>query len=139
MHALQEIRRALASGGILIDLRPLAGEWPVEVESRRESRLACRITDLPLGLTDDEAANQAMQKASENGWFVREREEFFPFYYYWDSPNEMQEYITEEWKDFAVIDETDWRNIRALWSVADADARLRVRLRMLITRWRKAG
>ena len=137
VHALSEIHRALAPDGIMIDLRPLAGNWPVEVASNREVREAGRASDMPVGLEDDQAANWSVEQAASQDWFVREREELFPFFYYWDSPNEMQAYIEEEWADFITIEEDVWRNIRSLWAVADADARLRVRLKMLITRWKK--
>jgi SAM-dependent methyltransferase len=139
VHALDEIRRVLAPDGILIDLRPLAGRWPVEVASSRESREVGRASDMPAGLEDDRAANESIAQAAAQGWFAREREESFPFFYYWDSPKEMQEYIDEDWEDFVTIDEEVWKNIRSIWAVADADARLRVRVRMLITRWRKGN
>jgi SAM-dependent methyltransferase len=134
VHALKEIRRVLAPGGILIDLRPLAGSWPIEVASGRETREVGQVSDLPVGLEDDQAANRAMAQAEEQEWIAREREEFFPFLYYWDSPNEMKEYIDEDWEDFISVDETTWKTVRAIWAVADADARLRIRVKMLITR-----
>jgi hypothetical protein len=137
VHALSEVRRVLAPDGILIDLRPLTGSWPVEVASRREAKEAGRVNDLPIGLEDDRAANQSIAQAAEQKWFLREREEFFPFFYYWDSPSEMQQYIEEEWEDWATINDDVWKNIRAMWAVADADARLRVGIRMMITRWKK--
>ncbi|HEY5268876.1 MAG TPA: hypothetical protein VII97_00945 [Anaerolineales bacterium] len=31
VHALEEIQRVLAPGGTLLDLRPLADCWPVEI------------------------------------------------------------------------------------------------------------
>ncbi len=137
VHALSEIHRVLAPDGILIDLRPLAGNFPIEVVSNREIKEAGHRTDLPAGLDDDRAANQAIAEAAAQKWFVRQREEFFTIFYYWDSPNEMQKYVEEEWEDFSVVDEETWKNIRSMWAVADADARLRVRLKMLITRWGK--
>jgi SAM-dependent methyltransferase len=137
VHALKEIHRVLAPDGVLIDLRPLAGSWPVEVASGREVKEAGRVSDMPVGLEDDKAANESIAQAASQDRFAREREEFFSFFYYWDSPNEMQAYIEEEWADFISIDESTWKNVRSLWAVADADARLRVRLRMLITRWKK--
>lgn len=137
VHALNEIHRVLAPDGVLIDLRPLAGNWPVEVASNREVKAAGRVSDMPTGLEDDQAANRSVAQAASQGRFAREREEFFPFFYYWDSPNEMQDYIEEEWADFITIDENVWKDIRSLWAVADADARLRVRVKMLITRWKK--
>src|SRR5574341_717078 len=137
VHALNEIHRVLAPDGVLIDLRPLAGNWPVEVASNREVKAAGRVSDMPTGLEDDQAANRSVAQAASQGRFAREREEFFPFFYYWDSPNEMQDYIEEEWADFITIDENVGKDIRSLWAVADADARLRVRVKMLITRWKK--
>ena len=137
VHALSEIRRLLVPDGILIDLRPLADRWPIEVVSSREVKAAGRLTDLEIGLEDDRSANESMIQAKSQGWFLREQEEFFPFFYYWDSPNEMKEYMDESWSEYLTIDESTWKNIRSTWAVADADARLRVRVRMLITRWKK--
>jgi hypothetical protein len=137
VHALSEIRRVLVRDGILMDLRPLAGGWPIEVASAREIIEAGRAADMPVGVADDQAANQAIGQAAEQKWFIREREEFFPFFYYWDSPNEMKEYIDDEWEDFISVDEDTWRSIRSMWAVANADARLRVRVKMMITRWKK--
>jgi len=49
----------------------------------------------------------------------------------------MKEYVDEHWADFITVDETIWKNVRSRWAVANADARLRVRVKMLITRWKK--
>lgn len=138
VHALNEIHRVLAPDGILIDLRPMADRWLIEVASAREVKEAGRVTDAPEGLEDDHAANEAMAKVEAQGRFIRKQEEFFPLFYYWDSPNEMKEYADEEWADFTTIDEETWKNIRSIWAVANADARLRVRAKMLITRWDKS-
>jgi hypothetical protein len=137
VHALSEVHRALQPGGILIDLRPLAGRWPVEIASTRLNHEIGRASDMPLGLEDDQAANDSVARAESQKWFTKERQEFFPFFYYWDSPNEMKEYIDEDWADFVTIDEETWKQIRSKWAVADAEARLRIGMKMLITRWRK--
>ena len=137
VHALSEIRRVLVPNGILIDLRPILSNWPVEVVSRRENRETSRIQDLPLGLADDEAANQSIAQAEQNGWFRRDVEEFFPFYYSWDAPSEMEEWITDEWHDFIQLEEASKRVTRSVWALGDADAVVRVKVKMLITRWKK--
>ena len=137
VHALTEIQRVLAPDGILIDLRPLADRWQVEVTSSREVKEAGRMNDLGIGLEDDRAANESIAQAEAQGLFISERAEFFPFFYYWDSPNEMKEYMDEEWTDFMTIDEGTWKDIRSTWAIADADARLRVRVKMMITKWKK--
>ena len=137
VHALSEIRRVLVPKGILIDLRPVLSNWPIEVVSAREIRETGRIQDLPLGLADDNAANRSIAQAEQNGWFRREAEKFFSFYYAWDSPSEMEEWITEEWEDFIQLDEDSKRATRSAWALGDADSAVRVGVKMLITRWKK--
>jgi len=138
VHALDEIRRILVPNGILIDLRPILDNWHIEVVSAREIRETGRIQDLPLGLADDEAANQSIAQAEQNGWLTREAEEFFPFYYSWDSPSEMEEWVKEEWRDFIQLDEESKQVTRSAWALGEADSRVRVKVKMLITRWRVA-
>lgn len=134
VHALGEIHRVLVPDGALIDLRPLSDRWLVEVHSARETRETGRVTDLPLGLQDDNAANQAMTEAESKGWFVRERDGFFPLYYSWDSPAEMEKWIDEEWENFIGLDEETKRATRSAWAASDADSRVRVKVKMLIAR-----
>ena len=137
VHALNEIKRALAPNGILIDLRPMLDHWPVEVVSVREIRKTGRMQDFLVGLEEDEAANQAIAQAEQNQWFRREAGEFFSYAYSWDTPSEMEEWINEEWHEFIALDETDNQSTRSAWAIADADARVRVKMKMLIARWRK--
>ena len=136
VHALSEIKRVLVPDGILIDLRPIADNWRVEVFSARETRETGTMTDLPLGVEDDTAANQAMSKVEANGWFVREREEFFPLHYVWDTASEMEQWIDEEWESFIALGDETRRATRSAWALGDADSQVRVRAKMLITRWR---
>jgi hypothetical protein len=137
VHALGEIQRVLVPDGILIDLRPLCDRWLIEVVSGRETRQTGHVTDLPLGLEDDEAANQAMREAEANGWFKREGEEFFPIHYVWDTASDMEKWVDEEWEDFIGLDEEVRRATRSAWAIGDADSRVRVRVKMVITKWRK--
>lgn len=135
VHALDEIRRVLVPNGILIDLRPLQDRWQIEVISAREVRETGRVQDFPSALADDEAANRAVLQAAGNGWFSRDREDFFSYYYTWDTPSEMEEWIVEEWSDFISLDEETKRATRSAWALGDADAQVRVRVKMLITSW----
>jgi len=136
VYALSEIRRVLVPDGILIDLRPIADRWAIEVFSARETRETGHVTDLPLGLEDDNAANQAMVDAEAQGWFKRESEEFFPLHYVWDTASDMEKWIDEEWTNFISIGEEARRATRSAWALSDADSRVRVRAKMLLTRWR---
>jgi hypothetical protein len=137
VHALDEIRRVLKPNGILIDLRPVQDHWSVEVASMQEIKVAGLLTDLPIGKADDEAAFRAMREVESRGWFVREREEEFAFYYYWDTPYEMKEYIEEQWADFEKLEDDVFKVAQSAWAIANAEARVRVREKMLITRWGK--
>ena len=138
VHALDEIRRVLQPDGILIDLRPIGAQWNIEVFSVRETRETGHVTDLPLGVEDDNAANQAMSNAEANGWFIRESEEFFPLHYVWDTASEMEKWVDEEWTNFISLDDEARRATRSAWALGDADSRVRVRAKMLITRWKKS-
>ena len=138
VHALDEIRRTLKSDGILIDLRPVEDHWAVEVASQQEVQNAGQLTDMPIGKADDEAAFRAMREVESRGWFTREREEEFSFFYYWDTPSEMKEFMEKEWKDFEKMEDKVYQTAKSLWSTADADAQMRVRVKMLITKWRKS-
>jgi SAM-dependent methyltransferase len=139
VHALEEIKRILVPDGFLIDLRPLLGRWSVEIAWGNDFREVGRLTDLPAGLSDDETANRAMDEASRRNWFTLEQGERFSLFYSWDTANDMEEFLREEWDSFVELDEEVSRAAKSAWAVAEADARVRVRAEMLIDRWRKVG
>lgn len=137
VHALDEIRRVLVPNGILIDIRPLADRWPVEVASTGGFKETGRVDDLPEQMDADVASDQAMKEAESRGWFTREQEEFFPFFYSWDTPSEMEEYIAEDWTDFAGLSDHTKKATRSAWALGAADAVVRVKVKVLIARWKK--
>jgi hypothetical protein len=139
VHALEEARRVLAPGGLLVDLRPLLDRWPIEVAAAGQQREIGRATDLGEPLEDDRAANAAMAQASSPGLWVREQQEEFPLFYYWDTPGEMREYLTDEWSDVITVEDSVWRELKSEWAIANPDAHVRLRMKMLITRYRKAA
>src|SRR6185436_3094886 len=128
VHALAEIRRVLVPDGILIDLRPLADNWRVEVVSLREIKRTGRVEDLPEQTKGDIASNEAMKEVETRGWFTREQDELFPFFYSWDTPSEMEAFIDDDWSDFVGMEADTRRATRSAWAVADADSRVRVRV-----------
>ncbi len=136
VHALEEVGRVLKSDGLLVDLRPLADRWPVEVVWQGGQVEVGRATDLDEPLSDDAAANSAVDGWVASGRLIRGRSEVFPIYYYWDTPKEMQEYIEEEWSDVIRVDETIWKGLRSTWATANPEARVRLRVKMLISSYR---
>jgi len=139
VHALEEIHRVLAPHGVLIDLRPLEDRWPVEVVSSRSSIETGRLLDDPEYRADDEAASRAMLEAEKRGLYAREAEERFPYFYSWDRPSEMKEFMETEWEGIERLDEDIYRVVQSAWASGGADARVRVRVSMLITRWRRSA
>ena len=136
VHALDEIRRTLKLNGILIDLRPVESNWTVEVSSSAGFQPSGRLTDLPVAVADDEAAFKAMREVESRRWFIKEKEQEFAFFYYWDTPSEMKEFMESEWDDFEKLEEEVFQKTRSLWAISNADARIRVRVKMLIAKWR---
>jgi hypothetical protein len=136
VHALEETRRILKPDGILIDIRPLNGGWPIEVASNGGVKETGHVEALPEPLSADRASNAAMREVEARGWFRREREELFPFFYSWDTPSEMEQFISEDWSDFITLGDTLKWETRSAWATGDADSRVRVRVKILITQWR---
>jgi SAM-dependent methyltransferase len=136
VHALSEIRRVLVNGGILIDLRPLQDRWKVEVVSARQSFETGNLAGLQGPIEDDRAANRALEYATREGWFLREREESFLYEYSWDTPGEMEEWLEQEWEHLLVLDEDTRRATRSAWTRSDADARVCLQVRLSISRWK---
>ncbi len=137
VHALDEIRRTLKPKGLLIDLRPVEANWSVEVSSSVGYQAAGRLNDMPIGLADDEAAFKAMREVESRRWFSKEKEEEFALFYYWDTPSEMKEFMEDEWQDFEKLEEAVYQRTKSLWASANADARVRVHVKMLMTRWKE--
>ena len=135
VHALSEVRRVLVPGGILIDMRPLGERWQIEVASANEFKETGRLMDLPEQVNGDIAANQAMKQAESRGWFARDTEEFFPFFYLWDTPSEMEEFVEEDWADFVDLSDEAKKATRSAWALGNADSRVRVRMKVLLSRW----
>ncbi|HNA90193.1 MAG TPA: hypothetical protein PK989_12840 [Anaerolineales bacterium] len=145
VHALSEIHRTLKPSGILLDLRPLEDSWSVEVVSTSSTQgvsgagwqVSGRLSDMPIGIADDAAANQAMREVESRGWFIQKQKEEFAFFYYWDTPKEMKDFMETEWEDFEKLGEDVYRKTASIWASSGADARVRVRVKMHVALWNK--
>ena len=49
----------------------------------------------------------------------------------------MKEFMEDEWEDFEKLEEDVYKKTSSLWASSNADARVRVRVNMLITKWEK--
>ena len=138
VHALKEIWRVLVRGGILLDVRPLAGRSAVEVLSVGQALSAGRLDETSESFEDDQAANNALTYIGSEGLFDREREAAFDFAWYWDTPAEMQAYIAEKWTQ-THIPEDVLEEARRLTASAGDRTRVRVHSRVTLSRWKRLG
>jgi hypothetical protein len=137
VHALEEIQRTLIPNGVLIDLRPLLDKWSLQAISGQTHYEIGRLTDLPAGLADDEAANNAIMEASRRGWFILEGEQSYPLFYYWDTPEEMREHLQENWSNFSLLEDRVYTATQDAWEALGTDRRVGIQLKMHLSRWRK--
>src|SRR5512140_2037331 len=136
VHALDEIRRVLKPGGVLLDIRPMEVRWPIEVAGSGGFTEAGGLAEVPSYQADDQAATAAIEEAGARGWVNREEAEVFSLFDYWDTPSEMKEGIEEEWEEPEKLGEEDYRKVQSAWATANAEARVRVRVKIMIARWR---
>jgi hypothetical protein len=108
----------------------------VEVVSARGFQETGRVDDSPEPLHADVASNKAMQEVEARGWFRREQQELFSFFYSWDTPSEMETFVAEDWSDFIELSDDVKKATRSAWAIGEADSRVRVRVKISITRWR---
>jgi hypothetical protein len=84
VDALGEIARVLATDGVLVDLRPVSSQCPLDFVTP-EKTVRFGMADGTGMAADDSAADRAIEDAVERGWFVPRRRVQFDFDFYWDS------------------------------------------------------
>ena len=136
VNALKEMWRVLRADGVLLDIRPIAARWPLEVLVNDVWESAGRFDDSP-SLPDDEASDRALVTAARDGWFVREHDAIFQLFCYWDSLDDMQAYIAERWAPSVVLPDAVLDTAKRLST--EKGARVRGLLTMSISRWKKVN
>ena len=135
VHALQEIHRVLVDAGHLIDMRPLSGNWPLDIVAG-EQVTAIGPVDDSQGVMVDATASSAIASAVQKGRFALEHTEFFDIYYYWDTLADMQHYAEEHWKPEIILPVPLLEQARQTLSQQPQSV-LRIRLNMLLSIYRK--
>lgn len=138
VHALRECRRALTAGGLLLDLRPFAGNWPLEVVAGSRVWAAGTLDD-SQEIPDDRAANAAMADVVRREWFRPEQATTFEFAWYWTSLAELEEYIAARWSTVMRLAGPVRAAVRRGLAEAGPGARVRFRRGMLLGRYRRVG
>ncbi|MFQ6616835.1 MAG: hypothetical protein ACE5HZ_08765 [Fidelibacterota bacterium] len=136
VHALKEIWRVLVPSGTMVDLRPLGGHRPLDIVSDGKAKLAGRI-DRTGHLSDDLASQEALAQTVRKGLFRQESEQFFEFPYVWDSVQEMEAYVKENWTDNRIRPRSVLDRAHRLLASSGDHAKVRIRTKMVIGRYRK--
>lgn len=136
VHALAESWRVLQVGGRLIDLRPYSSGWPVEIVSRDRQMLAGPLDDT-IGLGVDIASDNAVLEAIQRGLLEKENEGTFEYAYYWDSVDEMNDFVKTKWCDSATVPDSVLSEARRLVQSTGGQAQVRIRRTMRIASYRK--
>lgn len=137
VHALSESWRILKVDGRLIDLRPYRSEWFVEIVSKDNPILAGQFIGKEEGLIDDDKSDKAISEVIRRGWFKKENKEFFDYTYYWDSFDQMFDYVSTSWSNLISTPKSVLSNVRRLSQAAGEQTQIRIRRVMLIASYRK--
>ncbi len=136
VHALKEAGRILDRDGILIDLRPICFDTPLEIVTAT----GCESTDLldmSLGIAHDIAADNATHMILTDGDFIRRNVQYFDAAYYWNTVTEMEAYINENWKDDVFFPEGVLKQARLLFDQNGDRAQVRIKVRMKLGKYEK--
>lgn len=134
VDALEKAHGLLKADGTLVNVQPAAE--PSSLEVHRAS-----VVDQAgwIGHRRDFAtykqSRAALAQAVENGWFVVERENRFPFLYHADTWSALKEWMDEKWEN-AVLNASTARRTQELLRAAGPDGKIVVHSKTVITRLR---
>lgn len=136
VHALQETRRVLRSGGTLIDLRPAIQNRTIELELAY-ARLHIGEIDSSATAADHQAADAALRGAVKRGLFQSEHDADFQLVIDMDSVDDLRGYaagLRRSVLSDEVISRLEW-----LTADESGDFIIRIRRQMTIARYRKTS
>ena len=92
VHALRGIWRVLAGSGILVDLRPLSGQCPIELVGGGTVVHVGEVDATGMA-ADDAASDRAVQDVVTQGHFLARQDTQFDFDFYWDNVQEIASFM----------------------------------------------
>ncbi len=129
VHALKEAWRVLVPHGIMIDLRPVCIDVPLEIVHTGGIDSA-GVLDFSSDIQRDIDSAKALDLVLIEGIYQETRLEFFDFAYYWNTLKGMREDLDEYWIDEIVIPEAVWSQAKLFIKQRRPKAKIRIAVRM---------
>ncbi len=129
VHALKEAYRVLVPNGIMIDLRPLCIDVPLEIVYEGGSESA-GILDLSPDIDRDITSDVAIVSVIKGGLFLESKVEYFDYAYYWETIKGMEEDLEENWKDEVIVSEEVRQRASVLFDKQCPQTQIRFAVRM---------
>jgi hypothetical protein len=136
VHALKEAHRIVASQGIIIDVRPLSVDVPLEIifQGGRES---AGMIDMSPDRDLDIAADRAIESVVSEHLYRQSSVDYFDFAYYWKTIKGMMDDLDEYWKGDVIVSEQLIQQARMLFNQKRPQTRLRVGVQMKLGKYIK--
>ena len=136
VHALEEAWRVLAPSGVMIDLRPLCLEAPLDIFFEEEKEFAGMV-DMSPEIDAEIAADRAIEVALSEGFFKELAVERFEISYYWDTVKGMMAEMRNSWKDDVIIKESIIQRAYELFRKHRGYKKVRLQLQMKLAKHAK--
>ncbi len=138
MHALEEAWRVLVPGGMMVDVRPLSLEVPLEVVFETGTETAGMV-DMSPDLKYDIAADEAIERVVKEGIFSQSSIETFEYAYYWNTYHGMVVDFNERWQDEIIVSQQVLDQAKKLYLQKRPGTRLRLPMQMKLETYIKLG
>ncbi len=139
VDALKEAWRVLTPRGVLLDLRPLAQDMPIEIVSQGYIAVSGFVDGAP-GKPYDDACDAALARVQGEGWFASEHQRVFDLPVYFDTVDDMQRYLEENFRvRHAALEDDVLEHARRTLARETDGGRVRLRHRLLLARYRRCS
>jgi hypothetical protein len=136
VHALKKAYRIFAPRGIMIDVRPLSVDVPLEIICQGGMESAGMIDMSPdIGL--DIAADKAIESVHRERLYKELFTECFDFVYYWQTIKDMEEDFKEFWKDDVNVPDEVLQQASILFKKQRPQPQIRVVVQMKLSKYEK--
>jgi hypothetical protein len=138
VHALKEAWRVLMPMGVMLDIRPLSVDTPLEVVFGKKRELA-GIVDMSPEIEYDIAADKAINTVVKERNFTEDKIDYFDYVYYWKTFHGMMADFEERWKDEIIITDEVIQRAKSLYEEMRPKVKFRFGMRMKLGKYEKNG